>query len=193
MLQSIVAFLFTVFSFFASLIGLDDVPLSSGNSSSDYTVTSSNPPQISPKPGLTPAGAVPASATPATTEQLNDFLASAWKPEPSFQGNTITFSAFSAVNQDRFPDFAGDGRFLVNAPGTCNGAAGAIAVVEPQFKSATLKRIGWLAVTEMACPGLEYETDLSKLFADDLEVRFDGTDTVYLVNSNVALKLNRER
>ena len=182
MLQSLAAFLFTVFSFLASLIGLDDVQLSSGNSSSDYTVTSSNPPQISPKPGLAPASGVPASATPATAEQLEDFLASEWMPEPSFQGNTISFL-----------ELAGDGRFQVNAPGTCNGAGDAIAVVEPQSTSATLKKVGWLAVTEKTCPGLKYETDLSTLFANDVEVRFEGTDTVYLVNPNAALKLTRER
>ena len=182
MLQSLAAFLFTVFSFLASLIGLDDVQLSSGNSSSDYTVTSSNPPQISPKRGLNPTAAVPASATPATTEQLNDLIASEWMPEPSFQDNAISFS-----------ELAGDGRFQVNAPGTCNGAGDAIAVVEPQSTSATLKKVGWLAVTEKACPGLKYETDLSTLFANDVEVRFEGTDTVYLVNPNAALKLTRER
>lgn len=105
-------------------------------------------------------------ATPASANQLDDLVNSTWIPQPAFKNQPLSFNRV-------------DGGFQVSAPGTCNGIG---SVLAPDAATLTLKVVGELPTTLMACEGLDYEMRLQEVFASDVSVTFDGNDRAKLVN-----------
>ena len=191
MLQTLLATIFAIVSFFASALGLNHVPLPSGNTSSDYTVTppsssgsSFQPPSIDLQ-GRNFLTALPSTAREATAEEVTDFFAQNWLPQPAYQGNTISFERVQGAQLPEGVDAAYG--FVVKAPGTCNGVG---TLLIPADGGPSLRNIA-LPTTEMACEGLGYEMGLTealsnaqRLYADTANAR-----TFYLAGPKGALTL----